>query len=1151
MLSDLQQAALIDQASQLLREITQLRSQKEWPRIFPLLPQFVDLKEKVFGDSHPEVADTLFITGAMYRESGDAGKALPYLHRALTIREKAFGTNAASVLAAVTSLALAYRATGDVVAAIPWFERELAHHEQNFGTESTNLIAALNNLGELHNSRGDILRALPLFERSLKLTEQSDGGESVRVAALLDRLGSIQQTSGAYAKAEAFHKHSLAIREKISGADHPAIAISLNNLSMVYREEGKHDLALSTIQRALAIREKELGPSDPKLSAPLGNLALLYEDSGEFEKAVEINLRSLSLATKAFGPENAEVAVCINNLAQCHERRGDYAQALELLWRAARIAERTQGTNHPLVGAILGNLAGVEADLGNYQDAFQLYHRSLLIKEATFGQDSLEVARIANNIGAAFMAAENAQEASEWYDRSARVTVKLLGLDNDFVATTMGNAGLARKALGRQKEALALLNESLAIKTRLWGKESLEVALSLNNLADLYEDQGNLSLAIETYRESLRIARRFLPAQHPDVVRRENNLATAYQTEGDFGNSLATFASVARAQREYLAGQLTAVSDRDALRVLDLVSRRSSMLHSACSEAAAKAPKSASVVGAEHLSLSKALLEEIGATRSALEADFSEGTKELRDRCEQIQLQLIQVSKSDSPTDQRLVRMRELQVEFSRLEDQLAERLRFIGQTIREYRLNQTDIARSLPSQALLIDLVLYVRFNFSDRTNSWKEVRYAAYLTFPLAGGSTNIIVERVDLGEAAPIDAALAIVTKRFSAVPAQYRAADVAPALQRLSDLVYAPLAKYLTNVSHLILCPDGQLNRLPFEMLPVGNKFLVEEKTISYVTSGREVVRLADGGANAKSKNKNAKSVVMGNPDFDLDLDGDPKRGTRNSELGIQNQRLLTSSPTRALSRDYGGLKFKPLPGAEAEARAVAKLLGDDSVLRLGADAREAELKAVQSPRVLHLATHGFFLSDQEFKRTNSGRADLLVGLDARRRVPTLQNDWENPLLRCGIALAGANRTNWPSQLGTGNPERGIQDQEDGVLTGLEASLLNLQGTELVILSACDSGSGEVKIGEGVMSLRRAFRIAGAETVLASHWSVSDKATSRLMTEFMRRWRAGEPRGHAWREAQLSLIRTKGAKEDFSNPYFWSAFTLTGQWRGSRS
>jgi CHAT domain-containing protein len=253
----------------------------------------------------------------------------------------------------------------------------------------------------------------------------------------------------------------------------------------------------------------------------------------------------------------------------------------------------------------------------------------------------------------------------------------------------------------------------------------------------------------------------------------------------------------------------------------------------------------------------------------------------------------------------------------------------------------------------------------------------------------------------------------------------------------------------------------------------------------------------------------------------------------------------------LSRDYRGWKFKPLPGAEAEARSVAKMLGGDCVLRLGAEARETDLKAVQSPRVLHLATHGFYLSDQEFKRTNSLRDSWMGNMGMR---PVLRssstgtatedgwnaalpaNDWENPLVRCGIALAGANHA---SQITNAIAE-------DGLLTGLEASLLDLQGTELVILSACDSGSGEVKIGEGVMSLRRAFRIAGAQTVLASHWTVSDKATSQLITEFIRRWRNGEPRAQAWREAQLALIHSRGTKEDFSNPFFWAAFTLTGQW-----
>ena len=295
--------------------------------------------------------------------------------------------------------------------------------------------------------------------------------------------------------------------------------------------------------------------------------------------------------------------------------------------------------------------------------------------------------------------------------------------------------------------------------------------------------------------------------------------------------------------------------------------------------------------------------------------------------------------------------------------------------------------------------------------------------------------------------------------------------------------------------------------------------------------------------------------MGDPDFDLDLgsarvpravaDASSGRSTGrsrgeeapSSKSEIANRQskidpsLLTSAATRSLS--FRSLKFKRLHGTADEARTSAQLLGVECKLRLGAQARERELKAVLSPRVLHLATHGFFLSDQEFKPTSSV-PDLSIAdtRSARRSFVAPENRWENPMVRCGIALAGANHAQQITNAAA----------EDGLLTGLEASLLNLQGTELVILSACDTGSGEVKIGEGVMSLRRAFRIAGAERVLASHWKVSDKATGRLMTEFMRRWRSGEPRAKAWREAQLSLLHSK----DFPNPYFWAAFTLTGRW-----
>jgi CHAT domain-containing protein len=464
----------------------------------------------------------------------------------------------------------------------------------------------------------------------------------------------------------------------------------------------------------------------------------------------------------------------------------------------------------------------------------------------------------------------------------------------------------------------------------------------------------------------------------------------------------------------------------------------------------------------------------------------------------------------------------------------------------RHFRCAITDIARNLPEQTALLDFIQYREYDFAVATNRWGEQHYAVYLTFPLAKDATNIVVERVDLGEAAPINDAIGNVCKQMSA--GHFAGKNLPAAMKRLSGLIYGPIGSHLANASHLLVCPDGQLSRLPFEMLPIGDRFLVEEKTISYITSGREVVRLVQPTI-AQRKPQNQESLVMGNPDFDMDLAKAGSTGldlvstsntlSHNSDNAKRNSSQLTikKAASPSSNRDYHGLRFEPLPGAEAEARSVAKLLGTNCILLLGPEAREAALEAMTSPHVLHIATHGFFLSEQDSKNmdglrnkpASSENEDSAI----HESLTQLGQDWQNPMVCCGIALAGANNAQKITNAVA----------EDGLLTGLKASLLDLHGTELVILSACDSGTGEVKIGEGMMSLRRAFRIAGAQTVLASHWNISDKATSQLMTEFIRRWQTGEPRVRAWREAQLSLLHSK----DFSNPYFWAAFTLTGEWR----
>jgi CHAT domain-containing protein len=277
---------------------------------------------------------------------------------------------------------------------------------------------------------------------------------------------------------------------------------------------------------------------------------------------------------------------------------------------------------------------------------------------------------------------------------------------------------------------------------------------------------------------------------------------------------------------------------------------------------------------------------------------------------------------------------------------------------------------------------------------------------------------------------------------------------------------------------------------------------------------------------------------------------------------------------------GAIRFDRLAGTRTEVELAGKMLVG-SVL-LDRQATEEAVKRAVRPEVLYLATHGFFLPDQEMPSEEmGGPRGVLIG---EERPPGPKARIENPLLRCGLALAGANhRDSVPAGSGA----------DDGILTGMEVAGLDLWGTKLVVLSACETGIGDIKQGEGVMGLRRAFLLAGARRVLATLWRVPDEQTQELMTDFIRRWQAetqkrSEVRGQrsgtaegserdagtrgrgdtakqskeesgqsvksadisavrALREAQLAMIERLRKEKSQAHPFFWAAFTMTGDWR----
>ena len=303
---------------------------------------------------------------------------------------------------------------------------------------------------------------------------------------------------------------------------------------------------------------------------------------------------------------------------------------------------------------------------------------------------------------------------------------------------------------------------------------------------------------------------------------------------------------------------------------------------------------------------------------------------------------------------------------------------------------------------------------------------------------------------------------------------------------------------------------------------------------------------------KDKQKLQPPALFANPDYDL-LPADVARATRSAlvQIATANQPLAMN---REVSRSAsGGFHAQRLPGTADEAKAIEPQLKaychSQPIAFLDSGALEGAFKALQHPQVLVLSTHGFFLPDQEVKHDQTGGAGLASDTNQTTRAAATTTDGvplENPLLRCGLLLAGCNQiaSAPPAQSASSNSAADSKI-DDGILTGMEIVGTDLRGTELVVLSACETGVGQVRNGEGVSGLRQAFQLAGARAVITTLWQIPDHETSQLMSDFFKNLAGGQTQADALRNAQLTAIKSSRATKGDAPPFYWAAFTITGQ------
>ncbi len=927
--------------------------------------------------------------------------------------------------------------------------------------------------------------ALVMAEQALPLREKALGPDHVGVANSLQMLANIHFYKGDYPKAELLLLRAIGIWEKTSPTSSDLFRI-LANLGGVYSQMGDLDKAEQFIQRGLEIQEKLAGADHPNVATVLNNLAIIAKTKGDNRKAEALYERAIAIREKALGPNDPQVARLLSNLGALYQERGDYVRAESVAQRALEIFEKTLGPGHPSLADPLINIGNVRYLTGELEKAEILYQRALQIARKALGPEHPTVAHPLNNLAE--------------INRDRR----------DFA------------------KAESLYLEALAILVKKLGENHSRVAAQLNNLGNLYRDQGDYSRAESFYQRALTIREQALGPEHPDVVNTLGNTALMHMASGRFEKA-ALFQSRAIAISERNADlNLLTGSERQKLAYLDLLSEQ---IHRAITLNVSFAPDQAAV---RDLAITTVLQrkgrvrDELSDNLAALRHRVGAEDAELLDRFNNITSQLARLVLGGPKQLSTAEHQKQVDALKEKREDLEAE----ISRRSAEFRANSRavtieSVRAAVPENAALLEFVAYKRLLPKGITpkERYGEARYVVYIIRHRGD------VQWKELGEAKAIDDAI----DRLRRALRDPRKDNVKQLARAVDEKVMEPIRALVGNTTQLLISPDGDLNLIPFEALvDAQGRYLVEHYAVTYLTSGRDLLRMQI------ARGSTGKPTVVANPFFGEPASEQLASARRSVPLRSRRRSVVTA---RVLSEVY----FAPLNGTAQEARMIQATFPGANVLT-GGRATESALKQVTAPNLLHIATHGFFLQDTPDATAVSagiseasspgavGNAKAIPGAIGGGSVPLARSPGisanpkiENPLLRSGLALADANL-------------RRVTDGEDGILTALEASGLNLWGTKLVVLSACDTGVGEVKNGEGVYGLRRAFVLAGAESLVMSLWPISDYSTRGLMTSYYKNLKLGLGRGQALRQLQLDMLK----KNKNLHPFYWANFIQSGEW-----
>ncbi len=959
-------------------------------------------------------------------------------------------------------------------------------------------------------------------EKETTIAKKKVEGEIAEVNRLCNKALKLIER-GAFDYAIKAAQRALSHAQLTYGVEHVSTAKVQLLLANIHRKKSADDIAVSLVERALATLDKLVAPEHLLLFEPLSILADIYQGRGDDVRAEPYVSRIVSILTNARGSHEIPLAAALNKLGSIHAKQRRLVSAINLLSRSLAIYEQKLGSYHRDVGALLCDLGTRYSDIGDFTRAEPLLKRALVIAEQTDGPTSLLTAGVLHGLGWWHWAQGDYAQTEPFFRRALTIMEQAFGPDHPRVAVVLNN--LADLSLKKEDYAAAepLLFRAIAIMERHLGPEHADIAWPIENLAFMYMHRSfkvakqswndpalkqkigqDFASAESFFHRALSIRTQAQGPQHPDLIHTLRNLALLYAWgQGDVRAAVNAMKEALAIEEHYASATLTTGSDEQKQTFM-------ATLNGSVDLAVTLAP---GVDEADVLALTTILrrkgrvldvmADSLAALRRQLTGDAQLLLDELRAATTAMSSFMLRGQNQRMTAEFFHARLEHLDARRQAIESELVERFAECREELQSVTVE--DVRSALPPGTALVEVFLVHARSHRGQVNEGRR-HFVAYVLHD------NGEIACVELGEAEIIEA-VAERWKQCLSHPATYRerglrefgditsvTADPYTPARELDRLIMQPIRDLLGTARFIFLSPDGALNNVPFQaLIDEEGRYLIERYSITYLASGRDLVRIKT------AKPSRQDPIVFAAPDYNV----------KTSMFTVKSDGDILRSA------DMRDMQFRPLEFAAEEGRAVAGKLAGATLLMGGAATPEA-IKSLHGPRILHIATHGFFLPDLPRPRMTARIPnDDFGGWVAPTRFI------ENPLVRAGLALAGANH-------------EPAHREEDGVLTALELSQIDLIGTKLVVLSACQTGLGEVRSGDGVYGLRRAIAMAGAETQVMSLWNVDDAATSELMQSFYDRLLEGMGRTEALRQAQLAMMR----RPERAHPFYWASFIVSG-------